>query len=102
MSERYLPQFDVEVDNFDHLPRVCLARTPGENKPVRIVRGMKGYHPVHPATDVERFNSERGITDHQVQAMLMGSMFGCWDTPACHPNTYHEKENQRHAETAED
>lgn len=86
-NEKYLEQFDVESDKFDRLPRVCLAITPGTENPVRIVRGESGYYPVHPATDVARFNNERGITEHQVEAMLAGSMFG-WECPGADPDEY--------------
>ena len=84
---KYLPQFDVESDKFDRLPRVCMALAPGTNEPVRIVRGVEGKFEVSPKTDVARFNKERGITEHQVDAMLAGSMFG-WHCPGADPETY--------------
>lgn len=83
-GKNYLPQFDVESDKFDRLPRVCLAVAPGGEKPIRIVRGVQGYFPVHNATDVARFNNDRGITDAQVKAMIAGSMFG-WECPGADP-----------------
>jgi hypothetical protein len=86
-KEKYLFQLDAESDKFDRLPRVCLAHTPGTNEKVRIVRGVEGKYWVHPNSDVERFNSERGITKHQVEAMLIGSMFG-WESPGADPETH--------------
>ncbi len=83
-GKNYLPQFDIESDVFDRLPRVCLAHAPGGEKPIRIVRGVSGYFPVHHATDVARFNNDRGITEQQVDAMLTGSMFG-WECPGADP-----------------
>jgi len=84
---KYLSQLDVELDRFDRLPRVCLALMPGDEKPIRIVRGESGYNAVHANTDVARFNSERGITEYQVEAMVTGSMFG-WECPGADPDEY--------------
>ena len=86
-GNKYLSQFDVEFDKFDRLPRVCLALAPGGETPIRLVRGVSGYFPVHHATNVARFNDERGITEQQVEAMLTGSMFG-WECPGADPLTY--------------
>lgn len=86
-TNKYLTQFDVESDRFDRLPRVCLAMSPGTENPVRIVRGESGYFPVHHATNVARFNDERGITEQQVDAMLAGSMFG-WECPGADPESH--------------
>lgn len=84
MTRRYLPQFDIETDSFDRLPRVCLARAKIDDSPIRIHRGAAGFYKTHPSTDVDRFNKERGITDIQVECMVVGSMFG-WDTPGADP-----------------
>lgn len=90
MRDRYLPQFDVESDAFDRLPRVCLARRPSDNRPIRLHRGAKDYYEVHPDTDVDRFNEERGITLAQIEAMQIGSMFG-WGVPGADPAHYQEE-----------
>jgi len=89
MKRKYLPQFDIESDAFDRLPRVCLARQPGSDDPIRIHRGAKGYYQTYPQTDVDRFNADRGITAVQVECMLTGSMFG-WDVPGADPINYND------------
>lgn len=81
---RYLPQMDEPTDRFDRLPRCCAIRVPGSEAPALLRRGHEGYFPLHHATDVERFNRERGITPVQIEAMKGGSMFG-WHTPGADP-----------------
>ena len=87
MSNTYLPQFDVMSDSFDRLPRVCLANKAVTGEPIRLLRGVSGYFKVHPSTDVDRFNNERGITEAQVEAMMIGSVCG-WEVPGADPNTW--------------
>jgi len=91
--QKYLQQLDVESDNFDRLPRVCLAVLP-DGKKAAIKRGHKGYYEVHPAIDIDRFNNERGITEHQVDAMITGSMFG-WDVPGADPAEVEKWDKER-------
>lgn len=88
MTTKYLSTFDIAVDAFDRLPRTCLAITPGGKK-VQLKRGHAGNYPVHPATNIDKFNEERGITEFQTEAMLVGSMFG-WHVPAADPANQQE------------
>jgi len=87
MTEKYLPQLDSDSDRFDRLPRECAARLAMDDSPILIKRGESGYFPLAPATDVDKFNADRGITEAQVNAMEAGSMFG-WECPGADPLTW--------------
>lgn len=88
----YAAGLSVEFDAFDRLPRVCAARLPGSQKAVLLRRGHTGYESIAArGFDVERFNSERGITTVQVEAMLCGSMFG-WHAYGSDPAFYSRHE----------
>ena len=55
------------------------------NGPILIKKGESGFYPgstmcLETAEDVERFNSERGVTPGMAEAMHFGSCFG-WDVP---------------------
>jgi hypothetical protein len=58
---------------------MCAARHPTDNSVILIVRGELGYRPFK-EIDVEAFNSRHGLSPDEVEAMLVGSMFG-WDCP---------------------
>ena len=62
------------------LPGYCAAKHPTTGKTVLIKRGERGFWPAYGIPSADIFNRERGITDHQREAMLIGSMFG-WDVP---------------------
>jgi len=63
------------------LPPLCYARQPETGATVLIVRGEAGCHPVETSLTPEQLNTALAEppTDAQVQALLVGSMFG-WDT----------------------
>ncbi len=63
------------------LPPLCYARQPETGATVLIVRGEAGCHPVETSLTPEQLNTAlaKPPTDAQVQALLVGSMFG-WDT----------------------
>jgi len=86
---KYADGLSRDSDNFDRLPRECASLHPTEETPILIKRGHEGYYPIHPATDVDRFNKERDITSAQIAAMEIGSMFG-WDAPGADPLTHEE------------
>jgi len=69
------------------LPPMCAAKMPGTGEPILIKRGEMGYYGRNPNFDVDAYNKERGITRYQVEAMLVGSMFG-WEVPGADPDLY--------------
>jgi len=74
--------------NLAKLPAQCAARSPTTGKPILIVAGELGFHPISPDDfDVEEFNRKSGVTPAQVEAMLVGSMFG-FDAPGADPDNY--------------
>lgn len=83
----YAAQLMPKQDMYDRLPRACASTNPVGNGPVLLKRGQMGYLELHPATDVDRFNREHGITEAQRKAMEAGSMFG-WGIPGADPATY--------------
>jgi hypothetical protein len=70
------------------LPPLCYAWHPETGATVLIVRGEDGYHPIRTFLTPGQLNAALAEppTDAQVQAMLVGSMFG-WQVsgadPAC-------------------
>ena len=74
--------------NLAKLPAQCAARSPTSGKPILITAGEIGFRPIFPDDfDVEAFNRESGVTPAQVEAMLVGSMFG-FDAPGADPDNY--------------
>ncbi len=68
------------------LPPLCYARHPETGATVLIVRGEAGYHPVQTFLTPGQLNAALAElpTPAQVQAMLVGSMFG-WQVPGADP-----------------
>ena len=70
------------------LPPLCYARHPETGATVLIVRGEDGYHPIRTFLTIGQLNATLAepSTPAQVQAMVVGSMFG-WQgaeaDPAC-------------------
>lgn len=83
--------------NLAKLPARCYARHPSTNDPILITAGERGYHWAPPTLDVDAANTRHGITPAQVEAMLVGSMFG-WEVPGANPDMYPEL-NRKAAET---
>lgn len=69
------------------LPASCYARHPSDESPIYIMFGMRGYYPIEREIDVDAENERFGVTPAQVEAMLVGSMFG-WDVPGADPDKY--------------
>jgi hypothetical protein len=66
-------------DDIKHqLPEFCAATNPSTGEPILIKRGERGYWPWY--GDPDAFNTKRGISKGQCEAMLVGSMFG-WNVP---------------------
>ena len=65
------------------LPPRCFAQLPSTGETIAIVRGEAGYHPVVTVQTVEQLNASlpEPPTPEQVEAMLVGSIFG-WHVPA--------------------
>ena len=85
----YCEQLNQESDAFDRLPRECATWHITTGESVLLKRGQKGYWPLHPATDVERFNRDRGISEAQLAAMEIGSAFG-FDVPGADPAMHND------------
>lgn len=68
------------------LPPLCYARQPETGATVLIVRGEPGYHPVETSLTPEQLNSALAVppTGAQVEALLIGSMFG-WQAAGADP-----------------
>jgi len=68
------------------LPRLCYARQPETGTTVLIVCGEAGYHLVTTPLTPEQLNTALAVppTRQQVQAMLVGSLFG-WQVPGADP-----------------
>jgi hypothetical protein len=77
----------MKRDIEEKLPAICAAHHPTDNSPVMIRRGETGYYPAQPWLNIDAFNSARGITGAQVEAMLIGSMFG-WNVPGANPDMH--------------
>lgn len=73
-------------ENFKKLPAMCAARLPGTEEPILIKRGEMGYWKA-PRLDVDGYNLRKGVNKYQVEAMLVGSMFG-WSVPGANPDVY--------------
>ena len=69
------------------LPSGCYALHPITETPVWIDRDKGGYYetPNVSVQEAQWINERNGITSNQVNAMLIGSMFG-WDAPAADPD----------------
>jgi hypothetical protein len=91
-----------ELAGKHELPYDCLSIMPSSGAIIYIIDGEMGYRPFDkfgydPATnrqEVDKWNSERGITRAQEEAMLGGSMFG-WNTPAAKPWSYEQDGSPR-------
>jgi len=69
------------------LPEQCAVVLPGHGGAIALVkRGERGYFSTNwTAEDMERYNNANNVTQKQINAMLMGSMFG-WDVPGADPD----------------
>ena len=72
--------------NLNALPTMCLVNHPTEAEIVAIYKGQSGYYSTC-VEDVEIANKAMNITPEQVQAMLIGSMFG-WHVKGAHPDSH--------------
>lgn len=84
------------MTNLHKLPKFCVARlkrshNPSDDSLILIKRGESGYWPAGGFT--EDYNERRGITKDQVEAMLIGSMFG-WDVPGADPDWHVEDDEE--------
>lgn len=69
-------------DNLEKLPHSCATRDDFQKRPIIIVKGQTGFYSAqHLKTDedIARYNEERGVEPHHVEAMRMGSLYG-WHT----------------------
>ena len=74
------------------LPPVCHARHPETGSVILIRRGEPGYYPVDTNLSAEMLNAclDPVPTALQVEAMLIGSMFG-WRAPGARPAALRER-----------
>lgn len=68
------------------MPVICAAKTHDGNNIV-IKRGEMGYIPMPGDFDVVKYNRSLNVTASQVEAMLLGSMFG-FDCPGADPTKH--------------
>lgn len=92
----YNTQYDR---NMAKLPEVCYAQKAGERRKVVLLkRGETGYWPLNADRDAEfpdeasaskfvhEFNARLEVTPAQREAMINGSIFGCWHTEGADPD----------------
>ena len=78
------------------LPELCMSRLPADGRPILILRGEAGYYEITPREKGERpmtpeqFNKANGITEAQLSAMRVGSLFG-WNVPGADPATWEKR-----------
>ena len=76
------------------LPPQCFASLPSSRRPrtVLIVRGVPGYTDMDTGITVHDLNAAlpKPPTPEQVEAMLVGSMFG-WHVPGADPDVVRER-----------
>ena len=77
----------IRPDLASRLPPMCHARHPTDGTIVLIRRGEMGFQPVETTLSAELLNAllEPVPTPRQIEAMLIGSMFG-WDVPGADPD----------------
>lgn len=83
------------------LPDICYSTLPTTEEVIIIRKGVSGYYPCDLTTDnpndnkvtADYQNSKLGVTDAQVKAMEIGSMFG-WDVPGADPLHYKNQGGQ--------
>jgi hypothetical protein len=83
--EVYMDALNTTQTNLQKLPGICAASHPITGAPILISAGESGYYPLPPHFDVEAFNKRNGITCAEVDAMVIGSMFG-WNSPGANPS----------------
>ena len=79
------------------LPEVCFSILPSTGDVIIIKHGESGYYRCEYSTEDKAFNREfandrnanLGVSKAQIEAMLVGSMYG-WDAPAADPKSYDE------------
>ena len=69
------------------LPITCVSKHVAPDMVVLITRGLSGYSLIKEGTSVEDYNIKRGITNAQVRAMEIGSMFG-WNVPGAYASAH--------------
>lgn len=69
------------------LPEMCAAILPSTHEAIVVKRGHAGHWPLPEGMTIERINAVFGATPQQIEAMLVGSMFG-WDVPGADPARY--------------
>ena len=84
------------------LPPLCYARHPETGATVLIVRGEDGHHPIQTFLTPGQLNAALAEppTAAQIQAMLVGSMFG-WQVPGADPACQAAARADAHLATAE-
>lgn len=77
------------------LPEVCYSILPSSGDVIIIKHGESGYYRCEYSTEDKAFNREfandrnanLGVSKAQIEAMLVGSMYG-WDVPGADPKSY--------------
>ncbi|MDJ0277680.1 hypothetical protein QLH51_12820 [Sphingomonas sp. 2R-10] len=69
------------------LPEMCATVLPSTHEPIIIKRGQAGHWPLPDGMTIERINAVFKASPAQIEAMLVGSMFG-WDVAGADPARY--------------
>ena len=72
---------------FSNLPDSCATRNLADDLPIMIMQGQSGYVPLPSDFDIDGYNTRRNVTPAQIEAMIIGSMFG-WQVPGANPSRY--------------
>lgn len=81
------------------LPPLCFALHQTDLVPILVLRGEMGYYGIEmgePPDDLAEWvrlrNESLGVSRYQMEAMVTGSMFGCWDAAGADPDFIEERE----------
>jgi hypothetical protein len=71
------------------LPEICYSTHSITGQVILIKRNESGYYPVDTILSADDLNKIAGVDKGQVEAMLVGSMFG-FNVPGANPEYYNE------------
>lgn len=72
------------------LPDHCYSTNQLNGRVIAIKFGESGYYPIETKATADELNAVLGVTKAQVEAMVVGSMFG-WDCPGANPDMYDDE-----------
>lgn len=77
------------MKNNRNLPDYCFAQDIMNEEEIIIIKSNEEgcYHPTGEKGDAMEYNKAIGVTENQMRAMIVGSMFG-WNVPGANPEHY--------------